>query len=528
MTSSGWGLGKVAVLVVAALSIVVLPNVGVRADAPPDNGFAPECAPASDDMVLTVGMADCIRIHSDFLGNTSAFSYFIPPACDPALGRDCPVLYYLHGTGGSYRESVGAKGSPGGEWVRPLTSGPPVDPRTQAEPWKYADTSTWVPKPSLDMIVVAPHGRTLPGGYGPRPNQDPFWFDWNPRYAEGGDLQRYDTPPPRFASYVVNEIVPFVDTHFPTSGTREQRAVVGTSMGGIGALTLGLKYPHVWSSVGARSGGGLYNVMLAGEDEALPVPVEVAPPVDVPFVPLPGVAGTVAPEPVWEQLYGSVATVGFGDMFVADSAFTRDVQPADLVPNARAFDANEKQSLHIKYFVNDAIPRRVEDFTVEPPIQIGFEVILYPTNLYLETVFDRYGVERTFDVGPGTHSGSYSRAYHREQLEAQYANVKHWDGSGNPPPQPTVFDYRTVRNDFDVWGWTFRVDREPVEFLNLTNVSCDSITLRGTGAVTVTPPAGCGADAFTVDLGPSQVTSEPQGAGTSRAYGRTRTVDLSP
>jgi hypothetical protein len=500
----------------------------------PDNGFAPECAQAADVMVLTVGVVDCVRLHSDMLGNTSAFSYYIPPACAPELGRDCPVLYYLHGTGGSYREAVGSKGSSGGEWVRPLTSGPPVDPRTQPDPWNYSDSSKWVPKPALDMIVVAPHGKTLPGGYGPRPNQDPFWFDWNPRYAKGGDQQRYDTPPPRFASYVVNEIIPFVDRHFPTSGTREQRALVGTSMGGIGALTLGLKYPHVWASIGARSGGGLYSLVLAGEDEG--VPVELQPPTPVPHVPIPGIAGAAAEATggiVWDQLYGSVATVGFGDMFVADSAFLRDVQPNDLVPNARAYGRNGRQSQHIKYFVNDAVPRRVEDFTEEAPIQIGFEVLLYPTNRWLETTFERFGVERTFHVGPGTHSGSYSRAYHREQLEEQYAHVRHWDGSGDPGPAPEVFDYRTVRNAFDVWGWSFGVEREPVEFLNLTDVSCDALTLRGTGVVTVTVNKKCktgvdGQRTFTVDLGPTQPVSEPQGAGSSRTYGRTVTVDLAP
>jgi hypothetical protein len=217
-------------------------------------------------------------------------------------------------------------------------------------------------------------------------------------------------------------------------------------------------------------------------------------------------------------------------MAVADSAFTRDVQPNDLVPNARAFKKG-RQSLHIKYFVNDAIPRRVEDFTEEQPIQIGFEVLLYPTNLWLETTFERFGVERTFNVGPGTHSGSYSRAYHREQLEQQYAHVRHWDGTGEPGPTPEVFDYRTVRNAFDVWGWRFAVEREPVEFLNLTDVSCDALTLRGTGRVTVTVPKKCrsgvGGDAtFTVDLGPTQPVSEPQGAGSSQVYGRTVTVEL--
>jgi hypothetical protein len=244
------------------------------------------------------------------------------------------------------------------------------------------------------------------------------------------------------------------------------------------------------------------------------------------------VVPSVVPEPAWEQLYGSVATVGFGDLAVADSAFFRDVQPFDLVPNARAYK-DGRQSLHIKYFVNDAIPRRVEDFTVENPIQIVFEVLLSPTNRVLETTFDRFGVERTFHMGPGTHSGSYSRAYHREQLEAQYANVRHWDGTGSPRANPEVFDYRTVRNQFEIWDWEFSVAREPVEFLNLTDVSCDALTVRGTGVVTVTAPKKChtgvaGERTFTVDLGNAQATSEPPVAGSSQTYGRTVTVNLSP
>jgi hypothetical protein len=516
-------------LIAGALLVGGLGAAPLRAVAPADNGFAPECATASETIVLTVGASDCVRFQSDMLGAISAFSYFIPPGCAPDLGRDCPVLYYLHGTGGSYQEAVGPKGTTVREWTTPLTHGPPVDPRTVSRPWRYADQSTWVPRSPIDMIIVVPHGLTLPGGYGPVPDQNPFWFDWNPRYAKGGDTQRYDTPAPRFATYVVDEVIPLVDELFPTSGTREQRALLGTSMGGIGALTLGLKYPHVWSSIGARSGGGFPYPVLPPTDG---VPLEVAPPVPVPFVPLPGAVPALAPEAVWGALYGSVATVGFGDLVLADQAFARDVQPADLVPNARAWRGAE-QSLHIKYFVNDAVPRRVEDFTEEDPIQIGFEVLLYPTNRYLELLMDYYGVERTFNVGPGTHSGSYSRAYHREQLEHQYAHVRHWDGSGHPPPLPERFDYRTSRSDFEVWGWEFHVDRAPVEFLNLTDVSCRSITLRGTGTVQVTVPDACssgvdGNSTFTVDLGPPQLTSDPVGLGTTHTYGRTVTVSLDP
>ncbi|HWH32479.1 MAG TPA: alpha/beta hydrolase-fold protein, partial [Egibacteraceae bacterium] len=236
-------------LVVAALLLGGLPSGAAR-----DNGFAPECADAATLSAPTVGAVDCVRLPSEMLGATTAFSYYVPPGCDPALGRDCPVLYYLHGTGGSYREGLGAKGSAGSAWVRALTSGPPVDVRAEAEPWRWANPATWVAKPALDLILVAPHGLTLPGGHGPGPNQNPFWMDWNPRYAQGGDTPRYDTPPPRFESHVIGELIPFVDAWLPTSGDREQRAIVGYSMGGNGAFHIGLKHPDRFASMGMRSG----------------------------------------------------------------------------------------------------------------------------------------------------------------------------------------------------------------------------------------------------------------------------------
>ena len=239
--------------------------------------------------------------------------------------------------------------------MQALTAGPPVDPRTVPEPWHYADTGTWVAKPSLDMIVVSPHGMTLPGGFGPGPIQNPFWFDWNPRYAAGGDSQRYDTPPPRFETFLVDELVPFVDASFPTGGTRAQRAIVGTSMGGVGALANGFRHPDVWSSVGARSGGGAPFGVL--DDLAGPIPLDLAPPLALPPVPVPGVVPTIAPAEVWDVLYGSVATVGFGDL-VADSEWWRSSQPHEHTGNLRAWAADGTQSTHVKFFSNDMIPRR--------------------------------------------------------------------------------------------------------------------------------------------------------------------------
>ena len=508
-------------------------GLGVVPDAAADNGFAPECTPAAEAQPLTVGLVDCIRLESEALGATTAFSYFVPAGCAPDLGRRCPVLYYLHGTGGSYREGVGAKGTAGNAWVQALTRGPVVDPRTVDDPWTHADPAGWVERDPLDLIIVSPHGLTLPGGHGPGPNQNPFWMDWNPRYAQGGDQPRYDTPPPRFESHVVDELVPFVDAHFPTAGEREQRAVVGYSMGGIGAFHIGLKHPDTFASLGMRSGPTLPSPVFAGEDGALAGTAAVAPPAPVPYVRPPGPAASFAPSPLFsEVLYGSVATVGYGDI-TTDHVWWRQNQPADLAGNARAYDRKGRQVTHLQYFVNDAVPRRAEEVT-EPDVYAQFfETVIYPTNLWLESVFDRVGVERTFRVGPGDHSGAYGQPYFREQLEGQYAHLRHWDGGGEPGGKPVQFDYRNARPAFEIWGWTFAVDREPVEFLNLTDVTCSSLTLRGSGVVTVTAPPSCrtgvdGASTFTVDLGPSQATDEPFGAGSAETYGRTVTVELAP
>ncbi len=52
----------------------------------------------------------------------------------------------------------------------------------------------------------------------------------------------------RMESYVVGELVGLIDREFPTTGAR---SISGHSMGGHGALTLALRYPHLFRSVSA-------------------------------------------------------------------------------------------------------------------------------------------------------------------------------------------------------------------------------------------------------------------------------------
>ncbi len=78
------------------------------------------------------------------------------------------------------------------------------------------------------VIVVAPV------------TEDCGWYMDSPKLAHS-----------QIESFMVKELLPHVDMLFPTNG---KRAVAGISMGGHGAITLGFKYPKLFSSVASMSG----------------------------------------------------------------------------------------------------------------------------------------------------------------------------------------------------------------------------------------------------------------------------------
>jgi putative esterase len=526
------------ILVAACFAALFGAGPAARADAFPGCASVPT-APGA--IAVQVGVVACQQVDaSSTLGGITAFSYYVPPNCDPALTprRTCPVLTLLHGFGGSYLGEAGTAASPSAK-VRSLYSEPPVDPYAVPDPWNYADTSKWVTADPLDFIVIAPHGRTLDGGFGPVGGLDSFWTNWNPRYASrdaGNPDGVYDGPAPRFDDFVSRDLVTFVEQRFATAGHgRVWRALNGTSLGGYGSYLLGLKHPDVWSSLGSISGA--HNFLFAPWlNPATSVPAD-GPGIGIPGAPylkLPGIGPRVPIERLPEQLQGfGVAFLALGDP-AADNAFYRDNMPRDLAMNARAY-ARGKQVVKLRATVNDAIPRTTADFA-DPGSYLtaqAFEGIVLPMNIDMELAFADEDVVRTFETHPGIHSGRYWNAFQRAQLEEQYRYVRHWNGTGSPPGRPDTFDYRSTASRFGVWGWRFEVARRPTEFLNLRAVSCDRLSLNGTGVVTVHVPASCktgyrGSADFAIDLGDGHPIDEPMGLGALPFYGATRTITLTP
>ena len=59
----------------------------------------------------------------------------------------------------------------------------------------------------------------------------------------------------KYETYVIKELIPFVDKNYKTIASREGRAISGLSMGGHGALYLSFKHQDMFGAAGSMSGG---------------------------------------------------------------------------------------------------------------------------------------------------------------------------------------------------------------------------------------------------------------------------------
>jgi S-formylglutathione hydrolase FrmB len=141
------------------------------------------------------------EFYSSLLGRTMPYFVFLPPGYE-ASGLRYPVLYMLHGLGGTNEE-----------WLN-------YELFTQAERLMLAGEIA-------PFIIVLPQG------------DYEYWVD----HVDG----------PAWGRYTAEEFVAEVDDHYRTVRDRGYRAVGGLSMGADGALQLALNYPEVFSIAGAHS-----------------------------------------------------------------------------------------------------------------------------------------------------------------------------------------------------------------------------------------------------------------------------------
>ncbi|MSU50654.1 MAG: hypothetical protein EXS37_16470 [Opitutus sp.] len=140
---------------------------------------------------------------SQLAGTEVSYRIYLPPDYETAAARRYPVVYWLHGLGGTQRT--------GEKFVAPL------------------DAAIRAGKAPA-MIAVLVNGM-----------RDSLYCD-----SSDGKIP--------VESVIVRELVPHVDRTYRTLANRRSRAVEGFSMGGFGAPHLGFKYPEVFGVVGMMAG----------------------------------------------------------------------------------------------------------------------------------------------------------------------------------------------------------------------------------------------------------------------------------
>lgn len=79
-----------------------------------------------------------------------------------------------------------------------------------------------------------------------------------------GGSQYLDSPAiGNYHTYLCDEIVPYVDTHFPTLTAREHRGIQGKSSGGYGSMITPLVRPDLFGGLATHAGDALFEVCYA-------------------------------------------------------------------------------------------------------------------------------------------------------------------------------------------------------------------------------------------------------------------------
>lgn len=142
---------------------------------------------------------DTVSVATKYLDTPMKAVVIVPDAASPS--SRVPSVYILNGFGGDYKS-----------WV---SSAPRLG--------DFAD--------QFGMILVMPDGRDS-------------WY-WDSPQNPGMQME----------SAITRDVVPYIDSHYPTLDIPARRAITGLSMGGHGAFWLGSRNPHLFGAIGSMSGG---------------------------------------------------------------------------------------------------------------------------------------------------------------------------------------------------------------------------------------------------------------------------------
>jgi S-formylglutathione hydrolase FrmB len=274
----------------------------------------------------------------------------------------------------------------------------------------------------LPLIVVMPDGGR--GG---------FYTDWF-NHGRGGT--------PRWESWHVRRLIPFVDDRYRTRPTRAGRAIAGLSMGGFGTFSYAARHPD------------LFNAALS----------------------LSGAVDTGIPPGVGPEIIDSISAADGGPPgSLWGPRATQEVRwrahnPTDLAENLRG----------LRLWLRTGNGQPGGPFGGGPGIDIT-ELGVAAQAFTLHRRLRELRIPHVFeDYGPGHHLWAYWNRGLRQTLPAIMARFR----AGARPPGRITFTAAEPR--YSVYGWSVSLRRPAMEFSRLAKAGRRGFTLSGSGSATVT------------------------------------------
>ena len=325
--------------------VTILALAAVLAQAP----AAP--APAAPKAPSRANAVEHIKVHGKSLeGNLEGDSadpdvaIYLPPSYAADKSRRYPVVYLLHGYGGRDDTFNG----------RLATLPDSADKQAAAGAAK-------------EMIVVMPNAYTL----------------------HKGSMYSNSVTTGDWEAYVAVDLVAYVDSHYRTIATRASRGLGGHSMGGYGALRIGMKHPSVFSSLYLMSSCCL-NATLSPRVEQMTTAAGVTTreaAVQAAKAPGFGVSVTLAEAAAWSPNPNNPPL--YYDLPVKDGKLQPDV--------IAKWAANAPLAMVGQYIPSLKMYKAIG-------MEVGTKDGLMATNKQLEEMLTAFGVKHTYETYEGDHT----------------------------------------------------------------------------------------------------------------------------
>lgn len=158
------------------------------------------CATVGAVLMADAAKVETIQVRSVAMDKDVPCSVILPEGYDGTAAKRWPVVYVLHGAGGNHQRSV-----------------------------NYVVTNL---VDRYGFVAVGPDG-----------GKTSWWLDSpiDPKY-------QYET-------FVINELLPHIETNYCVSTCRTKRGIMGGSMGGHGACYLGIRHKDLFGVIGNIYGG---------------------------------------------------------------------------------------------------------------------------------------------------------------------------------------------------------------------------------------------------------------------------------